>query len=157
MLARAAHRFVNNMRDLRMVESPLKIIQKRKRLSTSTIDEKIKDRILLQWNCWISIREMSKEVGISISSCYTTVKRLECTKMASKFILRILTVEQKQHRKQIVAELLQQTETDENFLKEIITEDETWVYEYNVETNAKTSCNQVNRLKKMSSDRRKHA
>lgn len=76
---------------------------------------------------------------------------------SSKFIPRILTGQQKQNRKQIVTELLQQAETDEHFLKEIITEDETWVYEYNVETNAKTSCNQVNRLKKMSSDRRKHA
>lgn len=96
------------------------------RPSTATTNEKKKEiESILQQNRRISIRKMSEEVKISI--------------VASTFIPRILTVEQKQNRKQIAEELLQRAERNKNFLNKIIMGDETWVYEYNIDTKLRSS------------------
>ena len=54
-------------------------------------------------------------------------------RVAAKFV-RLLTEEQKQNRVTVSQELLDRSNTDENFLKNVITCDETWVYGYDVET-----------------------
>ena len=57
-------------------------------------------------------------------------------RVAAKFMPRLLTEEQKQNRvsQSISQELLDRSNTDENFLKNVITGDETWVYGYDDET-----------------------
>jgi len=50
-----------------------------------------------------------------------------------------LTEDQKAIRVNISQELLDRVSVDENFLKTIVTGDETWVYGYNVETKAQSS------------------
>jgi hypothetical protein len=52
---------------------------------------------------------------------------------------RLLTDEQKQIRVDVTQELLNRANEDENFLKNIITGDETWVYGCDVETKAQSS------------------
>ncbi|GFG35808.1 hypothetical protein Cfor_03972 [Coptotermes formosanus] len=47
-----------------------------------------------------------------------------------KFVLRVLTIEQKEHRLSVATNLLQEAETDQNFIEAIITGDDTWVYGY---------------------------
>ena len=59
--------------------------------------------------------------------------------VASKFVPRVLTEDQKATRVNISQELLDRVSVDENFLKTIVTGDETWVYGYNVETKAQSS------------------
>jgi hypothetical protein len=51
----------------------------------------------------------------------------------------MLTEEQKQNRVTINQELLDPSNTDENFLKNVITRDETWVYVYDVDTKVQSS------------------
>jgi len=48
--------------------------------------------------------------------------------------LVILTAEQKEWRLSVTTNMLQEAESDENFMGQIITGDETWVYEYDPET-----------------------
>jgi len=60
-------------------------------------------------------------------------------RVAAKFVPHLLTEEQKQNRVTISQELLDRSNTDENFLKNVVTGDETWVYGYDVETKVQSS------------------
>ena len=60
-------------------------------------------------------------------------------RVASKFVPRVLTEDQKANRVNISQELLDRVSVDENFLKIIVTGDKTWVYDYDVETKAQSS------------------
>ena len=50
-----------------------------------------------------------------------------------------MTDDQKQTRVDVSQELLDRANGDDNFFKNIITGDETWVYGYDVETNVQSS------------------
>ena len=86
------------------------------------------------------VREVSEEVGICKSSCHTILtEKLKMYRVAAKFVPRLLTEEEKQNRVTVSQELLDRSTTDENFLKNVITGDETWVYGYDVETKVQSS------------------
>jgi len=55
-------------------------------------------------------------------------------RVSAKFVPHLLTDDQKENRVEISQELLANANGNENFLKNIITGDETWVYGYDVET-----------------------
>ena len=60
-------------------------------------------------------------------------------RVSAKFVPRLLTDDQKENRVEISQELLANANGNEIFLKNFITGDETWVYEYDVETKMKSS------------------
>ena len=60
-------------------------------------------------------------------------------RVSAKFVPRLLTDDQKENRVEISQELLANANGNENFLKNIITGDETWVYECDVETKMQSS------------------
>ena len=60
-------------------------------------------------------------------------------RVAAKFVPRLLTEEQKQNRVTVSQELLDRSNAYENFLKNVITGDEKWVYGYDVETKVPSS------------------
>ena len=60
-------------------------------------------------------------------------------RVAAKFVPRVLTEDQKANCINISQEMLGRVSVHENFLKTIITGDETWVYGYDVETKAQLS------------------
>ena len=55
-------------------------------------------------------------------------------RVAAKFVPRLLTDAQKENRVTVSRELFDLPNFDENFLKKVITGDETWVYGYDVTT-----------------------
>jgi hypothetical protein len=57
-------------------------------------------------------------------------------RVAAKFVLRVLTEDQKANCVNISQELLDRVSVDDNFLKTNVTGDETWVYCYDIETKA---------------------
>jgi len=59
--------------------------------------------------------------------------------VSAKFVPRLLNDDQKQNRVEISQELLADANGNENFLKNIITGVETWVYGYDVETKMQSS------------------
>ena len=59
--------------------------------------------------------------------------------MSAKFVLRVLTVEEKQQRLSISLELRGRAASDSSFLGNIVTGDETWVYGYDPETMVQSS------------------
>jgi hypothetical protein len=66
-------------------------------------------------------------------------RKLKMHRVAAKFVPRPLAEEQKQNRVTVSQELLDRSNTDENFLKNVITGDETWVFGYDVETKVQSS------------------
>ena len=54
--------------------------------------------------------------------------------ISAKFVPHLLTNEQKDNWVNISQDMLANADGDENFLKNIMTGDKTWVYGYNVET-----------------------
>jgi hypothetical protein len=60
-------------------------------------------------------------------------------RVVSKFVPRLLTQDQRESHVAICQELSNCASEDENFLKRIITGDETWVYGYDVQTKMQSS------------------
>jgi hypothetical protein len=86
------------------------------------------------------VREVSAEVDISRSSCHTILtEKLEMHRDAAKFVPRLLADEQKANRVTVSQELFGRSNSNEDFLKNVIKGDETWVYGYDIETKAQSS------------------
>jgi hypothetical protein len=66
-------------------------------------------------------------------------QELNMRRIAARFVPRVLSNDQKEHRVAICAELKEQTENNPNFISTIITGDESWVYEYNSEAKQQSS------------------
>ncbi|CAK9805507.1 Protein GVQW3 [Anthophora plagiata] len=104
----------------------------------NTCIEKISD--LVRVNRRLTVRELSEEVGISIGSCHEILtEKLNMHRVAAKFVPRLMTEEQKEHRVNVCQELLGKADNDETFIQRIITGDESWVYGYDIETKVQSS------------------
>jgi len=54
--------------------------------------------------------------------------------ISARYVPRLLSNDQKAHRVSVCRELKQQASDDPNFISNIITGNETWVYGYDLET-----------------------
>ena len=107
------------------------------RSSTSTTDENVeKVKEMVMNDCRITIREVADDVVISIGSCNEIFSNvLGIKRVAAKFVPKLLNFKQKQRRMEVALESLNEVNDDAELLKSIITDDETCVYGYDVETN----------------------
>jgi len=79
-------------------------------------------------------------VDIRIGCCHQIVtKKFQMRRVNAKFVPRLLTDGQKQNRVEISQELLANVNSNGNFLKNIVTGDETWVYGCDVESKMQSS------------------
>ena len=111
------------------------------RPSTSTDNDHV-ERVcaVICGNHRLTVREVANEVGISIGSCHKILtEKLQMHHVSAKFVPRLLTDDQKENRVEISQELFANANGNENFLKNIITGNETWVYGYDVETKMQLS------------------
>ena len=106
------------------------------RPSTSTDDPHIYEiNTLVRANRRLTVRELAEECGISVGSCHHILKEeLKMHRVAAKFVPRVMTSAQQAHCVQVCQDLLNHSENDKEFLSKIITGDESWVYDYDVET-----------------------
>ena len=97
--------------------------------------EAVKKMIL--FNRRITIREVANDVGISFGSCQVILTDvLGMKRMAMKIVPKLLNFEQKQRRIDITQEMFTKFNDDSDLLKKVITEDESWVYGYDIEMKA---------------------
>ena len=90
---------------------------------------------LIGANQRLIIRELSVEVRGSYGTCHAILTQdLNMRRVAAKFVLHILTTKQKEWRLSVATNMLQEAESDENFMGQIITGDETWIYGYDPKT-----------------------
>ncbi|UYV80194.1 hypothetical protein LAZ67_18001973 [Cordylochernes scorpioides] len=111
------------------------------RPSTSTTDEKINEvEKMILANRRITVREVAEDLNISIGSCHSIfINDLGMSRVAAKFVPKLLNCDQKQHRMNIANEMLDSVRDDLNLLQRVITGDEAWVYGYDVETKPQSS------------------
>ena len=59
--------------------------------------------------------------------------------VCAKFVPRLLTDDQREHRQKIARDLFERSCEDVQFLKNLVTGDESWVYGYDPETKQRSS------------------
>ena len=95
---------------------------------------------MIRGNRPLTVQEVADEVGISIGSSHQIfTEKLQMPRVSAKFVPCFLTDDQKENRVEISQELLASANGNVNFLKNIITGDDTWVCGYDVETKMQSS------------------
>jgi hypothetical protein len=104
--------------------------------STARTNETV-DRVnaVIRGNRRLTIREIDDQLNLSFCTCQAilTQNRGMCCVLA-KFVPRLLTQDQTEHRATACRKLLQRAENDATFLPSITTGDDSWVYGYDPET-----------------------
>jgi len=84
--------------------------------------------------------EVSMLVGISHGTCHKILTEdLKMRHVASKFVPRLLSVDQKQQQLDVCLDLKENAANDPGFLSNVIKGDKTRVYTYNLETKTQSS------------------
>ena len=95
--------------------------------------EKVK-KIVLE-NRRVGIREVAEALNISYGSIqHIVVHVLGMKSVACRLVPKDPNILQKERRVEVAKEMLANVADDPKFIKRIITGDETWFYEYDVET-----------------------
>lgn len=100
--------------------------------------EVVKEKILSDRR--LTIREVADDTDLAFATVQSILTEdLGMRRVSAKFIPKLLTDEQKEARVQICADLLETSENDPDFIRNIITGDESWVYGYDPETKSQSS------------------
>ena len=105
-------------------------------------NKKVKDQVHKEVlnDCHETVREIAVEVGISTGSVHSILTEdLQMWRLLAKFVPKLLMEEQKELWKEICKDMLDCVNHDSEFMKTIITGDETWVYDYDPETKFQSS------------------
>lgn len=87
-----------------------------------------------------SLREIAHDLKISHESARTIlIDILGMRKVAARLVPKDLNFLQKRHREQVASDMLDRCNSDSTFMERIITGDETWVYEYDMQTSQQSS------------------
>jgi len=79
-------------------------------------------------------------LGLSQGSCqHSLADQFNMRRIAAKFVPRLLNNDQRDHWVQLCTKLQKAVRNDPNFLSRVITGDESWLYNYDPETNQKSS------------------
>lgn len=88
----------------------------------------------------LTLREISDDAGVSLSSCYRIVSdALRFHRVSAKLVPTELSADQKEVRKEISLNILEDLKEDPGLLHRVITGDETWVYGFDPETKQQAS------------------
>lgn len=95
---------------------------------------KVHDRIIKDRR--ITIAQLARSLHISTGSVQRIIKhKLGMSKLSAKWVLKILTADQKRERVTICTDLLKRcNKNPDKFLRQFITQDETWVHHFDPET-----------------------
>jgi len=86
----------------------------------------------------LTVRMIASELNLNHTTVHQILtQELAMRKMCVKIVPKNLTIEQKDNLKDVCLHLLEWIQSDRNFLKNVITGDETWIFEYNPETKRK--------------------
>ena len=109
--------------------------------SASRNEEMIaKVRTIVRNNRRLTAREIADNCGISVRSCNAILTDdLHMKPVCAKFVPCLLTDDQREQSQKIAGDLLECSCEDVQFLKNIVTGDEPWVYGYDPETKQQSS------------------
>ena len=100
------------------------------RPSTSRNEEMIaKIRKIIRNKRRLAVREIADDCGISVGLCDEILTDdLHMKRVCAKFVQRLLTDDQREQRQKIARDLFERSCEDVQFRKNIVTDDESWVY-----------------------------
>lgn len=106
------------------------------RPSTSKTEENVaRVKNLLDSDRRLTVRMIADQLGIAKTQVHEIVhEKLQMRKLCAKLVPRVLTGEQKDVRKRICQDLLEEVSENPNFLDNVVTGDETWTFEYDPAT-----------------------
>ncbi|GFV67965.1 protein GVQW3 [Trichonephila clavipes] len=109
--------------------------------STSRNEDKIAQvKNLVHSDRCLTARKIARECHISVGSCDEILRKdLNMRRVSAKFVPRLLTENQQFQRLATSSDLFQRESDDPEFMKLIITGDESWVYGYDPETKQQSS------------------
>jgi len=82
----------------------------------------------------LTVRMIASELNLNHTTVHQILtEELAMKKLYTKFVPKNLTIEEKDNRKDACLHLLERIQRDRNFLKNVITGDETWIFEYDPE------------------------
>jgi len=83
----------------------------------------------------LTVRMITCELNLNHTTVHQILtQELAMRKLCARIVPKNLTIEQKENRKDVCLHLLERIQSDRNFLKNGITGDETWIFEYEPET-----------------------
>ena len=86
----------------------------------------------------LTVQELESDLGIPKTTVSEILMQdLGMKRVVAKFVLQLLLPEEKEHCAAVANDLIQITVNEPDFLKKVITRDESWVY--NLETKAQQS------------------
>jgi len=87
-------------------------------------------------HCWILVKSIAEQLGISREWVGSIIHEdLDMGKLSAKWVLKCLNTDQKHQRCQSSEQLLEFFRCNPNdFLLQLVTMDETWLYHYDPET-----------------------
>src|SRR5215475_880073 len=92
-------------------------------------------RALVRSDRRLTVRMIASELNLKHTTVHQILtEELAMKKLCAKFVPKNLTIEQKDNRKDVCLHLLERIQRDRNFLKNVITGNETWIFEYDPET-----------------------
>lgn len=108
--------------------------------ASKTKENVLQVKYLLNHDRRMSIRMVADELSMSQIQVFEIVtENLSIRKVCAEFMPRVLSEEQKAPRKAICQDLLYHANEDPNFLDNVVTVDETWVFEYDPESKQQSS------------------
>ncbi|GFV68020.1 protein GVQW3 [Trichonephila clavipes] len=109
--------------------------------STSRNEDKIAQvKNVVHSDRCLTVRKIAQECHISVGSCDEILRKdLNMRRVSAKFVPRLLTENQQFQRLATSSDLFQRESDDPEFMKLIITGDESWVYGYDPETKQQSS------------------
>jgi hypothetical protein len=88
----------------------------------------------------LTVQEIADEIGISTGSAHSILTEdMYMCRVVVKFVPKLLSQEQQQLRHEVTWDMLECANGDPEFLKTVITGDETWVYGSGPETKVQSS------------------
>ena len=83
----------------------------------------------------LTVRMIANELNMNCKREWTIItKHLGMRKICAKMVPMLLNEEQKKRRVQVCHDILKERETEPNLLGRVITDDESWIFEYDPET-----------------------
>jgi len=106
------------------------------RLSTSRTDDSVEIvRSLVRSDRRLTLRMISSELNLNQLTVHQIlIQDLDMRKVCAKMVPKNLTTEQKASRRDVCLDLLDRLEREPEFFSRVITDDESWIFEYDPET-----------------------
>ncbi|XP_050040395.1 protein GVQW3-like [Dermacentor andersoni] len=105
------------------------------RPATSRNENVARIREIAQQDCTITVRMLSDALDISKTTCHQILREtLGKRKLNARLLPHSLTEDQKDTLASVSAKLLSKAEKDAAFVDSIIAEDETWCFQYDLQT-----------------------